>query len=135
MQDLHQALLTDNKLIGERVALEVQSLPLSAGPPCDEAVDISQRLIVVKNKRMMLSGTSEAVVDRMKNAIQEKMTEEDETARNEEYGFPDDSPDFTIAELPKIAVAFGNKYTSMRHSSFQVPSALLVAVGTTCNDI
>ena len=93
-------------------------MPLSAAPANDESVLVVEQLIVLKRKRMQLSGGSDAVIDRLKLAIQAKMTEEDEQASGH-YGFPDDKPDLLYTQLPTIEASMVEKFVPAKHCKFQ----------------
>ena len=77
-----------------------------------------EQLIVLKRKRMQLSGGSDAVIDRLKLAIQAKMTEEDEQASGH-YGFPDDKPDLLYTQLPTVEASMVEKFVPAKHCKFQ----------------
>ena len=96
----------------------MKSLPLSAAPANDESVLVVEQLIVLKRKRMQLSGGTDAIIDRLKLAIQAKMTEEDEEASGH-YGFPDDKPDLLYTQLPAIEAQMVEKFTPAKHCKFQ----------------
>lgn len=92
--ELVNALETDSSTTAERSYLD--RMVMQCRPGSDEMVYYSEKLLKIKQKQLQLNVS---VIDTIKSGLEERFNREDEQSLRV-AGFPDDSPDLTIGQMP-----------------------------------
>ena len=110
MQELSKALDEDLQLSAERNHLEGQVGSAARGS--DDMVKYSEWLLKIKQKQLQLNVS---VIDSIKGGLEERFSKEDDVTISV-AGFPDDSPELSIADMPsKIKASLVNSFKSKAH--------------------
>ena len=72
---------------------------------------MNEELLLLRNKENKLSSS---IIDRLKDGLQQKFEEED-NSKAYLYGFPNDDPALTAPELVRIEAVLAEKYTPPSH--------------------
>lgn len=92
--ELKNALNADNQISAERNYLE--SKVVMSKPGSDAMVDFSEKLLRIKQKQLQLNV---GVIDTIKVGLEDRFSREDEMTIGI-AGFPEDSPDLSLREMP-----------------------------------